>query len=96
MSKCLDEIELECYLTGVLKRKDAQRIESHVASCSICLSRLDRARADEVFLAKLGKASEERLPDDLLARLRHRTSDTLMEFESADHKKDRSDDDAQS
>ena len=77
MTKCPDEIELERYIAGLLRKKEVQQIEGHVASCSVCLGRLDRARADEAFLAKLREVHEKRLPDDVLGRLQHRSFETL-------------------
>jgi len=78
MSRCLNDIDIEQYLNGVLTKRPMQRIEAHLADCSDCLGRLERARADDAFLLRLREAYQQQLPDDVSTRLQRRSFEALQ------------------
>ena len=76
MTRCLDEVKLQCYLDGELPLEMMESVTSHLASCATCAAAAREVEEESALLtAAFAKEFEANVPTE---RLRQRIDEAVL------------------
>jgi hypothetical protein len=76
MTRCLDEVKLQCYLDGELPLEMMESVTSHLASCATCAAAAREVEEESALLtAAFAKEFEANVPTE---RLRKRIDEAVL------------------